>query len=106
MSASPFYHTPFIFLGFLPKKLNQIKKIINHIKEYFSSHVIKSAIFFESPYRINESLNIFKDYFFDNYVLIAHELTKINQKFILKKLKDIDNLINKGEYTVILYNKD
>ncbi|MCX7870122.1 MAG: 16S rRNA (cytidine(1402)-2'-O)-methyltransferase [bacterium] len=106
LSASPFYHTPFIFLGFLPKKLNQIKKIINHIKEYFSSDVIKSAIFFESPYRINESLNIFKDYFFDNYVLIAHELTKINQKFILKKLKDIDNLINKGEYTVILYNKD
>ncbi len=105
LSVSPFYHTPFIFLGFLPKKLNQLKKIINNIKELFNNDFVKSVIFFESPYRINNSLNIFKDYFFNNYVLIAHELTKINQKFILKKLKDIDNLITKGEYTVILYNK-
>ena len=105
LSVSPFYHTPFIFLGFLPKKITQLQKTIDKIKTLFNDEFIKSIIFFESPYRINKTLSIFKDTFPDNYILIAHELTKINQKFILKKLKDIDNLIEKGEYTAILYRR-
>jgi 16S rRNA (cytidine1402-2'-O)-methyltransferase len=105
LSVSPFYHTPFVFLGFLPKKNTQLKKTIDKIKTLFKDEFIKSIIFFESPYRINKTLSIFKESFSDNYILIAHELTKINQKFILKRLKDIDNLIEKGEYTVILYNR-
>ncbi|MGB9637876.1 MAG: 16S rRNA (cytidine(1402)-2'-O)-methyltransferase [bacterium] len=104
LSASPFYHTPFIFLGFLPKKNNQLEKIIEIIKYYFDNNFIKSVVFFESPYRINKTLGFFKEHFLNNYVLIAHELTKINQKFILTKLKELDNLIEKGEYTVVVYN--
>ncbi|MCX7758021.1 MAG: SAM-dependent methyltransferase [bacterium] len=99
ISLSPIPHTPFVFMGFLDKK-NKYIKIFQETPSF-----VRSFIFFESCHRIRKSINLIKSFFPNNFILILHELTKINQKVIFSKISDIDekNLTEKGEYTVILY---
>lgn len=99
LSLSPLPHTPFIFLGFLDKK-NKYLQILKGIPSF-----VKGVVFFESCYRIQKTLKNLKELFPQNYILILHELTKVNQKIIYRKLSqlNISDLIPKGEYTIILY---
>lgn len=99
LSLSPLPYTPFIFLGFLDKK----NKFIDHIQKV--PDFVKSIVFFESCHRIRKSINTIKSAFSSNFILILHELTKINQKIIFSRINQInqDMLPEKGEYTVILY---
>ncbi|MFN4219721.1 MAG: 16S rRNA (cytidine(1402)-2'-O)-methyltransferase, partial [bacterium] len=99
LSLSPLPHTPFIFLGFLDKK-NKYLQTLKNIPSY-----VKSAVFFESCHRIQKTIKNLQKIFPQNYILILHELTKLNQKIFYQKLEEIkeENLINKGEYTAIIY---
>lgn len=101
MSLSPLPHTPFLFLGFLDKK-NKYIEILSSCPNY-----VKSIVFFESCHRIKKTLNNMKQIFPNRSILILHELTKVNQKVIFSKLKELkeDQLPEKGEYTIILYNQ-
>lgn len=102
LMLSPLQHTPFLFLGFLDKKNKYLKTIEN------SLNLVKSIVFFESCHRIRKTINNLKNNFPEKFILILHEMTKINQKIIFTKLKNLDenSLIEKGEYTLILYNKE
>jgi 16S rRNA (cytidine1402-2'-O)-methyltransferase len=99
LSLSPIPYTPFIFVGFLDKK----KKFIDYFKKV--STIVKSVVFFESCHRVRKTISLLKSVFSTNFFLILHELTKINQKIIFKKLNEVieEDIIERGEYTFILY---
>jgi len=93
----------FYFIGFLPKKIGDRKKIYNNLK-----NLETSLIFFTSGRDIEKIFNEFESFFGNQQILIAKELTKIHETIVRGNLstivKDIGSLNLKGEFTVVLSN--
>jgi 16S rRNA (cytidine1402-2'-O)-methyltransferase len=102
MSVSGF-KDHFLFYGFLPKKENELKKILNILSQHLFSQV-----FFIPALKINFYLKMFKEYFSGRKILIAKELTKIHETLLredVDQVKMFDERI-KGELTVIVSEKN
>lgn len=98
--ASGFAGGSFYFHGFLPhKEKDKIKEIQNLL------HIKAPVIFYESPYRVKETLNILLDYF-PAPVAVTREATKVYEEtlFIYSK-EDIENITVKGEFVITVNNK-
>lgn len=93
--------SPFIFLGFFPRKKGEIEDII---KNYF--FIDATIIFYESPHRILRTLEILNDIFPERIASVVKELTKINEKVYRGKIKEIYEEIRKseikGEYIILI----
>jgi 16S rRNA (cytidine1402-2'-O)-methyltransferase len=91
----------FSFYGFLPKKQNQRKKLLQEI-----SKRQETAILFESPHRIKKSLKDIAEVMPLKNIVIARELTKKFEEFIRGTCREVyDNLTDKnikGEITIII----
>ncbi|MEC9485188.1 MAG: 16S rRNA (cytidine(1402)-2'-O)-methyltransferase [Candidatus Izemoplasma sp.] len=98
LSVSALPTHPFIFYGFLPTKSSKLKTACEGLrKEPYT------LIFYESPHRINSTLETLYHVFGDRKVVIARELTKRYEETIsgtLKELQDLPPL--KGELVLIL----
>tara|TARA_Y100001970_G_scaffold290264_1_gene423271 strand:+ start:3345 stop:4190 length:846 start_codon:yes stop_codon:yes gene_type:complete len=101
MSVSGF-NQEFLFFGFLPKTENDLINTLEKLK-----NLDFSLIFFLPGKKINFYLNAFKKKFGDRKILIAREMTKINETFYRDEIKDIPLFKNmlKGELTVIISKK-
>ena len=98
MSVSGF-KDHFLFYGFLPKKENELKKILNILSQHLFSQV-----FFIPALKINFYLKKFKQYFSGRKLLIAKEITKMHETFLRE---DIDNIKMfktplRGELTIVI----
>jgi len=102
MSISGF-KDQFLFYGFLPKKENEVKKILNIL-----SQSQFSQIFFIPAIKLNFYLKIFKKYFSGRKILIAKELTKIHETFFRSNIDEVELFSNKvkGELTIIISEKN
>ena len=101
MSVSGF-KDHFLFYGFLPKKENELKKILKIL-----SQNLFSQVFFIPALKINFYLKIFKEYFSGRKILIAKELTKIHETLLrddIDQVKMFDERV-RGELTVIVSEK-
>ena len=90
----------FSFVGFLPKTQNQIENII---KNYSTSDLI----FYESPNRILNTLNIIKNIRPTAKIAFGRELTIVFEEVVIDS---VDNVINhleqniiKGEFVVLIF---
>ena len=102
MSVSGF-KDQFLFYGFLPKKENELKKVLELL-----SKKIFSLIFFVPAIKINFYLKNFKKYFADRKILIGREITKLHEVFYREDINNI-NLFKtpiKGELTVVISEKN
>ncbi len=101
MSISGF-EDRFIFYGFLPKKQNDLIKVLESL-----SNLNFSLIFFIPAIKINFYINNFRKYFLDRDLLIAREMTKLHETFYRDKIDKIKNFSTrlKGELTVIISKK-
>ena len=101
MSVSGF-NDQYIFYGFLPKKENEIGKILNNLH-----NLNYPIIFFIPAKKINFFLEKFKKYFFDRKILIAKEMTKIHEHLIRDRVEAIKSFSEnlKGELTIVLSEK-
>ena len=102
MSVSGF-KDQFLFYGFLPKRENELKKVLNMLSEEKFT-----LIFFIPAIRINFYLKNFKEYFIDRKILIAKEITKLHEFFYRADINTI-NLFKtsmKGELTVVISEKN
>lgn len=98
---SGFEISNFVFEGFLPKKKTEREKIFSILKKEK-----RTIVFYESPNRIKDTLNIINETIGDRRIVITRELTK---KFEEIKRGHISEIINeiccqniKGELTVVL----
>ena len=89
----------FVFYGFLPLNKHLRKEKINEIKKE-----TKTAIIYEAPHKLKNTLIDLKNIIENRKITLARELTKIHEEFIRT---DIDTLISraddlKGEMIIIL----
>jgi len=92
----------FMFLGFLPKKENQIVQLINQlytIKKTFPEMVF---VFYESPQRIYRTLQCFKSLEWRSEIVICREMTKKFEEIIRGKAEELLKRNYKGELTVVI----
>ncbi len=90
----------FYFNGFLPHSGSQRKE---RLKQLININV--PIIFFESVYRIKESLKDIKDIFNDPYIVVCRELTKLNETIYRGRYDEIINEIDERGEFVIVVNK-
>ena len=98
MSVSGFDHK-FLFYGFLPKKENEIEKILKTL-----SMIKFSLVFFIPSIKVNLYLKKFKKFFPERKLLIAREMTKIYEEFLRDDIKKFTTFKEslKGEITLVV----
>ena len=102
MSVSGF-SDKFLFYGFLPKKLNELTKVLDVLSTYEYSQV-----FFVPALKANFYINEIKKFYTGRRLMIAKEITKIHEEFIRIDLDNFKTLKSplKGELTFIISNMD
>lgn len=92
----------FIFEGFLPRKKGKLSKTLLALGQ-----LERTVIFYESPYRIQATLEIMLETLGDIYVVVAREITKHFEEVLRGTLTEIIGKITatplKGEI-VVLFN--
>jgi len=98
---------PFLFLGFLPKKPSEKRKIFEELFSFKIQKEKPTIIFFESPQRLVETLEIISQINPNTQISIAREMTKVFEEFIRGKIKEVLESLKKrkgikGEVAVVL----
>lgn len=92
----------FVFYGFLPKKEKAKETVFKLLKEQQ-----KTVIFYESPHRIQKTLQMMNEIFPEKRLCIARELTKKFEEFIRGTVSEVfeqcKNRELKGEIVLIIY---
>lgn len=91
-----------LFMGFLPKKQNQVVQLFKQLHINVSKHINPTIIFYESPFRINKTLEIISEILPDANIAIAREMTKKFEEVIRGSPKDLKDKKFKGEITIAL----
>ncbi len=94
-------HDKFSFLGYIPRKRNERKRLFEETKEKKLT-----AVFFESPYRLLRSLEGLKEVFGDKRIAIAREMTKKFEEVLELNIEEAINHFEKnkprGEFVIII----
>jgi 16S rRNA (cytidine1402-2'-O)-methyltransferase len=94
---------PFTFIGFLPKKKNDMKTTLDHYKNR-----IETLVIYESPNRISTTLHTLYETLGNRNISIARELTKTFETITRTTLEEAITLEHnpKGEYVIIVEGKE
>jgi 16S rRNA (cytidine1402-2'-O)-methyltransferase len=90
---------PFTFIGFLPRKVSEVKALL---KDYITRK--ETLVIYESPLRVEKTIQSLYEHLGDRKVVLARELTKTFETIIRTTLKDATTLEHntKGEYVIII----
>ena len=99
LTSSGLKMEPHLFVGFLPRKNSEIKSELQKILE-----VEATLIFYESPFRVKDTLNHLLDVLGDRKVAISRELTKMFETVIRTTLSEAITMEHdtRGEYVIIV----
>ena len=103
MSVSGLPSDSFTFIGFLPQKKGRLKKI-NQLQA-----LDNTIILFESPFRLEKTLNQLLEHLGNRTVVVGRELTKLYEEVIRGNLKDIIVHFSKSKIKgeiVVMIGKD
>ncbi len=102
LSVSGIHDQPVTFMGFLPhKRTERRKKLVSMISRIEPPHAL---VFFESPQRIKDTLELISELIPDTTVVLGRELTKIYEEVLKFKAKDFPReLKEKGEFCILTY---
>ena len=103
MSISGLPSDSFTFVGFLPQKKGRLKKIKDLQK------LDNTIILFESPFRLEKTLNQLLEHLGDSTAVVGRELTKLYEEVIRGNLSDIIMHFSKSKVKgeiVIMIGKD
>ncbi|GJL63163.1 MAG: ribosomal RNA small subunit methyltransferase I [Nitrospirales bacterium] len=101
LTASGLPPDAFVYQGFLPKKSGARTQVLTQLAEE-----PRTIILFETPYRIRITLESIQQVFGSRQVVVARELTKLNEEFLRGSAEDLlkTGLAQrvKGEITVLI----
>ena len=103
MSVSGLPSDSFTFIGFLPQKKGRLKKI------ELLKNIENTVILFESPYRLEKTLNQLLEHLGNRSVVVGRELTKLYEEVIRGNLIDVIKYFSKSKVKgeiVIMIGKD
>lgn len=99
--ASGLVPQPFIFYGFLPRKKQQQVAFFEEKKNY-----PETQIFYESPYRVMDTLTTMQEIYGDREGVLVRELTKLYEEYRRGKLSELLSSLTeipaKGECLLII----
>jgi 16S rRNA (cytidine1402-2'-O)-methyltransferase len=87
----------FQFTGFLPKKSSELKKMMLDLLQYKGT-----SICFESPQRIEKTLQLLDALASDRKIAIARELTKIHEECLVGTPKELLKPPFRGEIVLLI----
>lgn len=103
LSQIPRQSEEFAFVGFLPKSETQILAILQRF-----AHT--NLVFYESPNRLNKTLDIIKNFDPELKIAVGRELTKIFEEIVVDNVKNVIEYYKKntlkGEIVAMVYKKD
>lgn len=97
LSVSGAQTNPTIFLGFLSEKKGKKRKEL----EAFQKEDCL-LVFYESVYKIKETLLLARTLFPEAEILVGREVTKLYEEWILWKEESIPDFKEKGEFVVLI----
>lgn len=103
VALSGFGNRAFLFVGFLPKKPAQIKKILEEARE--SDHLL---VFFESTHRIEKTLSVLVQNYPLARLFVGKELTKVFERSLFGSPAEVaeqfakEKKLTKGEFTCVI----
>jgi len=92
----------FSFFGFFPKKESEKIKLLSKLRSMRDVFPEMSFIFYESPNRINETLQCFKTLKWEPNIIICREMTKKFEEILRGKPDDLIEHKFKGEITLLI----
>ena len=97
------FNDQFIFYGFLPKKENDLEKVLKPL-----SKINYSQVFFAPSNKLNQYIENFKKYYSGRKLLIAKEITKLHEAFFRDSIDNFKLFKTslKGEFTIVISEKD
>lgn len=99
---SGFDTSSLLFIGFLPKKESEKRKLFMKFTEMKSVTQVLSVAFYESPQRLIDTLNLVNEILPNSAVAICRELTKKFEEVTVGDIQDMLDRNYKGEITAIL----
>lgn len=103
--ASGLVPQPHIFYGFLPRKKGEQQKFLKTKFAY-----PETQIFYESPFRVADTLSNMQEIYGDREVVLVRELTKIYEEYRRGKISEVLNSLVeqpiKGECLIIVSGAD
>ena len=103
--ASGLAPQPHIFYGFLPRKAKQQKEFFEAKKQY-----PETQIFYESPYRVADTLDNMLAVYGDRKIVLGRELTKLFEEYQRGCISEILEYIAqnplKGECLIVVSGQD
>lgn len=103
--ASGLAPQPHIFYGFLPRKAKQQKEFFEAKKQY-----PETQIFYESPYRVADTLDNMLAIYGDRKIVLVRELTKLYEEYQRGCISEILEYIAqnplKGECLIVVSGQD
>ena len=89
----------FMFYGFLNSKKNIAKKELNDLKD-----IKYTLIFYESPYRLKDTLNILLEVFGNRKAAVVREISKIYEEVLRDNIENLIKIVDniKGEIVIIV----
>ena len=102
LSASGLPSDSFRFMGFLPPKSGQRRRMFESLK-----HETATLVFYEAPHRIAEALDDAAETLGDRPVVVAREITKMHEEFIRGTAAEVAAELRsrpaiKGEITLLI----
>ena len=94
---------PFHFWGFIGRGKGEKKDFFTSLSQIPGTH-----IFFESPHRVFETIDLFFEVRSDDTLVVARELTKTYESVYRITKEDLksfrDNVIDKGEFVLLFHS--
>ena len=94
MSGFP---SPFTFIGFLPKKSGEAKKILKEYVDYKTT-----LIFYLSPHNINDDIKMLYSVLGDRKICVVREISKKFEEKVFSTLSAGYNGVEKGEFVLVV----
>jgi len=95
----------FYFTGFLPPRPGPARRRLEALKE-----IEATLVFYESPRRLNATLELLAEVFGDRRACVARELTKIYEEFLRGSLRELLAIGRekewRGEITLLVAGRD
>lgn len=101
LSACHFPTTPFMFQGFLDRKEGKRKKQMQFMLDFDGA-----SVFFESPHRIQRTMQELAELSPERQVMLGREMTKKFEEYVRGTLTEVAKYIAEkkplGEYTIVV----
>lgn len=101
LAASGLSAEEFVFLGFLPSRAGERRRLLRGL-----ASEQRTMVFYEAPHRILETLSDALDLLGDRSAVIAREVTKLHEEFLRGQLHELFERLGKkppkGEITLLI----